>query len=166
MINACYTKAFELGEQLKQHSIKLAVAESCTGGLLAASLTDVSGSSVWFDRGFVTYSNQAKHEMLGVSEHILDTTGAVSEATVCAMAKGAIQYSDARLSVAISGIAGPTGGTPDKPVGTVWIAWASLHQPTHATCYTFSGDRDGIRKAAVLEALVGLIKRMSSDDLP
>ena len=165
-MKTCYAKAQELGEQLKQQGLKLAVAESCTGGLLAASLTDVSGSSAWFDRGFVTYSNQAKHEMLGVSEHTLNIDGAVSETTVRAMAEGAILHSNAHLSVAISGIAGPTGGTSDKPVGTVWLAWAGARQPTHAACYTFSGDRDDIRKATVLEALVGLIKRMSTYDTP
>jgi nicotinamide-nucleotide amidase len=150
--------ANKLSLQLKNQQLKLAVAESCTGGSLAAILTSLSGSSAWFDCGFVTYSNQAKQQMLGVSESILNSDGAVSEATACAMASGALKYSHADFSVAITGIAGPTGGTDTKPVGTVWIAWAESKQPVIATCYTFSGNRDAVRKAAVIEALQGLIK--------
>ncbi len=151
-----------LAETLKQFNLKLAVAESCTGGMLSSLLTSIPGSSGWYDRGFVTYTNQAKHEMLGVPQHILDTFGAVSEASARAMAEGAIQHSDAEVSVAITGIAGPTGGTPDKPVGTVWIAWAGARAPTHAVCFTFSGNRENIRKATVHEALKGLKKRLST----
>ncbi len=158
-MSTCLQLTKALGTQLKKNQLTLAVAESCTGGSLAAALTAMPGSSSWFDRGFVTYSNQAKQEMLGVQTHILQTHGAVSEATVCKMAEGAIHQSDAHLSVAISGIAGPDGGTADKPVGTVWIAFAGLRQPTKAVCYTFLGNRQAIREAAVLKALEGLIKR-------
>ncbi len=148
-----------LGDQLKKDNLKLAVAESCTGGSLASTLTAIANSSQWFDRGFVTYSNEAKKEILNVSEQTLQFDGAVSEATVRAMAEGAIHYSDAHLSVAISGIAGPGGGTPEKPVGTVWIAFAGLKQPTSAHYYTFQGSRAAVREAAVIEALKGLIQR-------
>jgi len=151
--------AHTLGELLKKNLQQLTVAESCTGGSLAAELTAISGSSHWFDRGFVTYSNQAKKELLSVTEQILQIDGAVSEATVRAMAEGAIHQSAAHLSVAISGIAGPHGGTQEKPVGTVWIAFSGLGQPTAATCYTFEGDRTAVREAAVQEALKGLIQR-------
>ncbi|MDF1645991.1 MAG: RNA 2',3'-cyclic phosphodiesterase [Legionellaceae bacterium] len=158
-MNTALKLAKKLGEQLQKNHLQLTVAESCTGGSLAATLTSISGSSHWFDRGFVTYSNHAKKEILGVSEHTLHFDGAVSEATVRAMAEGAIRHSDAQLSVAISGIAGPDGGTQAKPVGTVWIAWSGLKQPTIATCYTFSGDRIAVREVAVLKALKGLIQR-------
>ncbi len=158
--------AEQLGEQLKTQGMQLTVAESCTGGSLAAALTAIPGSSHWFDRGFVTYSNHAKKEILGVLEQTLHFDGAVSEATVRAMAEGAVQNSDAHLSVAISGIAGPDGGTQDKPVGTVWIAWAGLRQATNAICYTFPGDRIAIREAAVVKALNGLIKRASAYSAP
>jgi 2'-5' RNA ligase len=159
------TLTHTLGEQLKKNHVQLSVAESCTGGSLAAALTAISGSSHWFDRGFVTYSNQAKKELLGVTEQTLHTDGAVSEATVRAMAEGAIFQSDAHLSVAISGIAGPDGGTHTKPVGTVWIAFSGLRQPTKAICYTFKGDRAKIRETAVLEALKGLIKRVKAHQM-
>ncbi|MCH9756422.1 MAG: RNA 2',3'-cyclic phosphodiesterase [Gammaproteobacteria bacterium] len=158
-MNSILKLAEQLGEQLKTEHMQLTVAESCTGGSLAAALTAIPGSSHWFERGFVTYSNHAKKEILNVSEQTLHFDGAVSEATVCAMAEGAIQNSDAHLSVAISGIAGPDGGTETKPVGTVWIAWAGLRKPTKATCYTFPGDRIAVREAAVLKALEGLLKR-------
>jgi 2'-5' RNA ligase len=149
----------QLGQQLKTHQLQLTVAESCTGGSLAAALTAISGSSNWFDRGFITYSNHAKQEVLGVPKQILDLDGAVSEATVRAMAEGAIYHSDAHMSVSISGIAGPDGGTTTKPVGTVWIAWAGGNQPTEASCFTLTGSRIDIREAAVLKAIKGLIKR-------
>lgn len=164
------TSLFELAEQLGNllttHHIRLTVAESCTGGGLASALTAIPGSSHWFERGFITYSNEAKQEMLGVSETILQTEGAVSEATVCAMAMGAIRESHAQLSVAISGIAGPSGGTTEKPVGTVWIAWSGLRQPTIAHCYTFSGNRDTIRSAAVFTSIQGLIERVRTYQQP
>lgn len=152
--------AVQLGEQLKHHGLLLAVAESCTGGGLAATLTSIPGSSEWFDRGFVTYSNGAKQDMLGVPKHTLLHDGAVSEATARAMAEGCIQKSAAGLSIAITGIAGPGGGSEEKPVGTVWIACAGTQQKTTATCYYFDGDREKIRKKAQLKALEMLIHRV------
>jgi nicotinamide-nucleotide amidase len=151
--------AKQLGGVLLKSKFHCAVAESCTGGSLAAAITDIAGSSQWFDRGFVTYTNKSKEEMLGVSSSILSTHGAVSEATACAMAEGAIINSNAEVSVAITGIAGPGGGSLDKPVGTVWIAWAKKLQPTHAQCYHFEGDRAAVRKQSVKVALEGMLQR-------
>lgn len=136
----------------------LVCAESCTGGGIAAALTDVAGSSAWFDRGFVTYSNQAKQDMLGISPDTLAGFGAVSRETVIEMARGALARSRAQLSVAVSGIAGPGGGTPDKPVGTVWLAWAT-GTDVAAACELFDGDRAAVRAAAVDAALRGLLER-------
>lgn len=154
--------AMQLAKQLKARALCLAVAESCTGGGLAAILTSISGSSAWFDRGFVTYSNDAKHEMLGVSENTLAHEGAVSEATARAMAEGCIYHSAADLSIAITGIAGPAGGTKTKPVGTVWIACAGARLPTQANCYHFKGNREAVRKAAELQALEILLARVEA----
>lgn len=151
--------ADRLGKILLRRKLRCAVAESCTGGSLAAAMTDIAGSSQWFDRGFVTYTNQAKTELLSVPVDVIVSQGAVSEATVRAMAQGAIACSDAQVSIAISGIAGPGGGSSDKPVGTVWIAWAGDLQPTHAQCYVFKGDRTMVRQQAVQVALEGLIRR-------
>lgn len=153
-----YELAIKLGEILIQRNACCAVAESCTGGALAAAITDIAGSSQWFERGFVTYSNQSKQQMLGVPEQTILVHGAVSEPVVRAMAEGVLQHSRADVSVSISGIAGPAGGSKDKPVGTVWIAWASLGQPTIAQCFLFAGDRLAIRQQAVWIALDGLIK--------
>ena len=151
--------ADRLGNVLLKRKLRCAVAESCTGGSLAAAITDIAGSSQWFDRGFVTYSNKAKEEALAVCAEVISSEGAVSEATVRAMVHGAILNSDAEVSVAITGIAGPAGGSPEKPVGTVWIAWAGDLQPTRAQCYVFKGDRTAIRQQAVQMALEGLIQR-------
>lgn len=150
--------AQELGEQLLAHHWYCAVAESCTGGRLAAAITEIPGSSQWFDRGFITYTNQAKIDLLGVADTILSTDGAVSEATVRAMAIGALKESDADLTCAISGVAGPGGGSIEKPVGLVWIAWASRDGVTEAASYYFKGDRFTVRTQAVEAALDGLIK--------
>lgn len=149
----------QLGNELLDKGLKIATAESCTGGWVAKVITDVPGSSAWFDCGFVTYSNVAKQTMLGVSEAVLLQHGAVSEATVRAMAEGALTHSLADLSVAISGIAGPGGGTPTKPVGTVWLAWAWRGQATQAHHHLFSGDREAVRVQAVMAALEGLLAR-------
>ncbi len=146
-----------LGQVLVQRNLKCVVAESCTGGSLAAAITDIPGCSAWFDRGFVTYSNKAKEEMLGVSSQVIALEGAVSEATVRAMAIGAIQNSEAQVSIAITGIAGPGGGGPEKPVGTVWIASALDLKSVTAQCYVFKGDRAAIRQQAVQFALDGLL---------
>jgi len=148
----------QLGGLLQRRGWWLACAESCTGGGIAAALTDVAGSSAWFDRGFVTYSNEAKQEMLGVSAETLAHHGAVSRETVLEMARGALAHSRAQLSVAVSGIAGPTGGTPDKPVGTVWIAWATADGGS-AVCEHFPGDRAAVRAATIDSALNGLVER-------
>lgn len=151
--------AKQLGNALLQHKLYCAVAESCTGGSLSAAITNIAGSSQWFDRGFITYTNQAKEEMLGVPGQVISTHGAVSEATACAMAQGVIANSNADVSAAITGIAGPSGGSIEKPVGTVWIAWASNLQPVHAQCYLFKGDRAAIREQSVIVALEGMIQR-------
>lgn len=148
----------ELAQALIQRQWYVACAESCTGGGIATALTDVAGSSGWFDRAFVTYSNAAKREMLGVSAATLDRHGAVSRATVTEMAQGALAQSRAQLSVAVSGIAGPGGGSPDKPVGTVWLAWATERR-TEAIEAHFAGDRLAVRAATVDMALQGLLQR-------
>ncbi len=148
--------ACQLGELLLQKGWVLATAESCTGGWIAKIITDIPGSSRWFERGFVTYTNIAKQEMLGIRAETLEEFGAVSEQTVQEMARGALMRSHARLSVAVSGIAGPGGATPGKPVGTVWFAWAVAGGPeeTHKEC--FDGDREAVRQKAVWVALEGL----------
>jgi nicotinamide-nucleotide amidase len=130
----------------------LATAESCTGGLIAGACTDLAGSSDWFERGFVTYSNQAKTEMLGVDAQLIDTHGAVSEPVARAMAQGALQHSRAQVSVAVTGVAGPGGGSTDKPVGTVWFAWA-LPWGVTSEVQHFAGDRAAVRAATVAHAL-------------
>lgn len=139
--------------------ITVALAESCTGGLIAGAITDVAGSSGWFDRGFVTYSNEAKVEMLGVRPETLAAHGAVSEATAREMAAGALERSRADIAVAVTGVAGPAGGTPDKPVGLVCFAWACRHAPAEARTERFGGDRAEVRAATVDAALQGLIER-------
>jgi nicotinamide-nucleotide amidase len=136
----------------------LAVAESCTGGWLAKCCTDLAGSSAWFDRGYVTYSNQSKQEALGIDPNIISNHGAVSKHTAIAMALGVIHHSHASLSVAITGIAGPDGGTSDKPVGTVWIAWAKSDLSVEVTCHLFKGNRKHVRMQAVMAALKGILK--------
>ncbi len=148
-----------LAVRLQASRKMLACAESCTGGWIAKVLTDMPGSSAWFDRGFVTYSNLAKQEMLGVSRQTLDDCGAVSRETVLEMARGALAHSAADYSVAVSGIAGPGGGSPDKPVGTVWIAWAG-EGFAEAVCEHFQGDREAVRAATVRTALQGLLDRL------
>ena len=147
----------ELAAQLRRRGWWLACAESCTGGGIAAALTELAGSSAWFECGYVTYSNRAKQEMLGVSEQTLARHGAVSRETVLEMATGALLRSQVQLSVAVSGIAGPGGGTPEKPVGTVWFAWAT-REAAVADCRVFSGDRAQVRGAAVDAALQGLLE--------
>ncbi len=152
--------AEELGHCLQQQNLMLATAESCTGGWIAQAITAIARSSVWFDRGFVTYSNTAKQEMLGVSQKTLATEGAVSEATVLAMVKGALARSQAQVAIAVSGIAGPGGGTSTKPVGTVWIAYGLPHTAGYAKCYLFDGDRTQIRQQVVITALQDLLENL------
>jgi len=148
--------AKQVGQFLLEKGWKLVIAESCTGGGLGEQITSISGSSKWFDRGFITYSNQAKIEMLGVSPQTLEENGAVSEETVLEMAAGALKQSSAQLSIAISGIAGPDGGTPDKPVGTVWIGWATAKN-VRAEKYLLNGDRQAIRRQAIEISLKGIL---------
>lgn len=147
-----------IGERLRARKLLLATAESCTGGWVSQAITAIAGSSAWFDRGFVTYSNEAKQQLLDVPAGLLEIggPGAVSEETVLAMTAGAIANSRARVAVAVSGIAGPDGGSPDKPVGTVWIAW-QWEQRRLARKFQFSGDRTAVREASVLAALEGLL---------
>jgi len=149
--------AAQVGGALKSHGLKLATAESCTGGGVAYAITDVAGSSAWFERGFITYSNLAKQQMLGVSEATLIQHGAVSEAVVREMVAGALANSAAQLALAVSGIAGPEGGTPDKPVGTVWFAWGIKHGATHAQRHQIDGNRAAVRAQAVRVALQGAL---------
>ena len=152
--------AVRVGAALRASGRVLATAESCTGGLIAGAITDVAGSSAWFDRGFVTYSNPAKVEMLGVRPRTLATAGAVSEATAAEMAAGALARSRADVAVAVTGIAGPDGGTPDKPVGTVCFAWTRRGAPSITATHHFPGDRAAVRAATVAMALQGLIDRL------
>jgi nicotinamide-nucleotide amidase len=156
--------AQKLGERLSQQQKRCAVAESCTGGLLSAMITDIPGSSHWFDRGYITYSNQAKIDMLAVPSTLLETDGAVSESVVTAMAEGALTKASVDMTVAISGIAGPAGGTPLKPVGLVWLAWAARGQPTNAQSYHLIGDRAAVRAQSVCKALEGLINRIKEKE--
>lgn len=148
--------AVETGKLLQDRGLTLATAESCTGGGLSYWLTSVPGSSAWFERGFVTYSNSAKIDVLGVSSETLEEFGAVSEEVVSEMADGALNFSPADVSIAITGIAGPDGGTKDKPVGTVWLAWS--HSMTTLTKqYHFKGDRQSVRQQAIEQALSVLL---------
>lgn len=151
----------ELAERLARvllaRGFKLAAAESCTGGWIAKCLTDIPGSSDWFERGFVTYSNSAKQDSLGVSAETLSLHGAVSEQTVREMAAGVLRHSQAQVALAVSGVAGPAGGSADKPVGTVWFGWAWPDRSVTAQCCHFDGDREAVRRAAVATALKGLL---------
>jgi nicotinamide-nucleotide amidase len=148
--------ARQLGERLLAAGVLAATAESCTGGWIAKCLTDVAGSSAWFDRGFVTYSNAAKQEMLGVREETLAGQGAVSESTVREMVAGCLARSRAGVAVAVSGIAGPSGATPGKPVGTVWLAWGVRGGDVRTERRLYAGDRDAVRRQTVARAIAGL----------
>ena len=148
-----------LARELKARSLMMARAESCTGGLIAGACTDLSGSSDWFERGFVTYSNAAKHELLGVPVALIEQHGAVSEPVARAMASGALAHSPAQLAVAVTGVAGPTGGSADKPVGTVWFGWATP-DGVFSEHRRFDGDRAAVRQATVRHALAGLLQRL------
>ncbi|MCB1628366.1 MAG: CinA family protein [Xanthomonadales bacterium] len=154
--DALYALAATVGQQLLGRRLKLATAESCTGGWVAKVVTEVPGSSDWFDAAFVAYSYEAKEAMLGVDRRILERFGAVSEEAVLEMVRGALSRSRANVALAITGIAGPTGGTPDKPVGTVWLAWGFGHHPPEAKVFRFGGDRDAIRRETVRAAFEGL----------
>ncbi|MGR9115018.1 MAG: CinA family protein [Gammaproteobacteria bacterium] len=151
--------AERLGHRLKERGFKIATAESCTGGGIAQAITEIPGSSEWFDRSFVTYSNAAKIQMLGVKPETLVHYGAVSAETAKEMVEGALLRSEADGAVAVTGIAGPGGGTESKPVGTVFIAWQWRGQTARISKFLFSGDRRQIRQATVKAALDGIISR-------
>jgi nicotinamide-nucleotide amidase len=156
--------AESVGAALKQKGLVLATAESCTGGGIAEAITEIAGSSAWFDCAFVTYSYESKVALLGVSQTDLERYGAVSEPIVRQMASGALARSRAHVAIAVSGIAGPTGGLPDKPVGTVWIAWSNREGDKNnsiiSTCYHFSGDRHAVREQTVTKALEELLHNL------
>lgn len=155
--------ASELGERLKARGWRLATAESCTGGWLAKCITDVAGSSDWFDRGFVCYSNDAKRDMLDVEPCTLDQHGAVSEPVASELALGAQREARVEVAVAVTGIAGPGGGSTEKPVGTVWFGFA-WPDGVETECRRFEGDRESVRRATVAHALRTLVQRMDHDD--
>jgi nicotinamide-nucleotide amidase len=148
-----------LAERLLDLKWMMATAESCTGGMIAAHCTDLAGSSAWFERGFVTYSNEAKTELLGVPASLIAQDGAVSQSVARAMALGACHRSKAHISVAVTGIAGPAGGSAEKPVGTVWLAWC-VGGMAQTEMRLFPGDRAQIRQATTQAALEGLLKRL------
>jgi nicotinamide-nucleotide amidase len=162
----------QLASSLEHHGWMLATAESCTGGMISARCTDLPGSSEWFERGFVTYSNEAKHELLGVDHTLIETHGAVSEQVAQAMALGALRHSHAQVALAVTGVAGPSGGSKDKPIGTVWFAWAlpSETGPTLGaeTAWVktevkhFAGGRAAVREATVQHALLTLLTWMEA----
>jgi nicotinamide-nucleotide amidase len=154
------TLAIELGEVLKARNLTLALAESCTGGLVAATVTDIAGSSAWFDCGFVTYSNESKIEMLGVRAETLEKYGAVSEQIATVMAHGALKNSHAQIAGSITGIAGPDGGSKEKPVGTVCFAWVGSKLPLSTTTKRFFGNRQEVRQQAAIAMMSGLIERL------
>ena len=152
-----------LAKLLQLNNLKLATAESCTGGLLSKLVTDLSGSSSWFSRGLVTYSNLSKQEILGVNLETLEKYGAVSQQTVEAMVDGLFASDEVSIGVSISGIAGPDGGTTEKPIGTVWIAWRLQSGAATSQCFLFAGNRDQVRQQAALEAIKGLISLLKAD---
>jgi len=155
--------AAELGRRLASRRALVTAAESCTGGLVAGAITSIPGSSGWFQRGFVTYSNEAKTEMLGVPAETLARHGAVSEETARSMAEGALRAGRANYAVAITGVAGPDGGTPAKPVGMVCFGWAALDGSTTSTTKRLPGDRAAVRHASVIVALQGIIDKIGPE---
>ena len=157
-----YKLAEEVGAALKARGLMLASAESCTGGWVSEAVTMVPGSSDWFERGFVTYTYISKREMLGVKEATLENRGAVSEEVVREMAQGALARSHAQVAVAVSGVAGPGGGTPEKPVGTVCFAWGMKDGKPRSETMRFSGDRESVRRQSVEHALKGVLALLRS----
>lgn len=157
-----YSQGLSLARQLQDKQLKVATAESCTGGLIAGLLTELPGSSLWFERGFVTYSNLAKEDMLSVDASLIQTYGAVSQQVAEAMALGALRHSAAQLSLAVTGVAGPGGGSLEKPVGTVWFAWArkpDFVQSLH--CYFPDASRQQVRHLSCIQAVEGLISLLN-----
>lgn len=163
MDSELYRLAESVGRTLKQKDLMLASAESCTGGWIGEAVTAVAGSSEWFERGFITYSNAAKQEMLGVLAGTLEMHGAVSEQTVLEMAAGALLYSRASIAVSVSGVAGPGGGTATKPVGMVCIGWCVRNSAPIAVTHHFAGDREAVRRQSVVVALEGVLKAVIRD---
>ena len=157
--------ATAVGERLRDARLSLVTAESCTGGWIAKVVTDIPGSSDWFDCGMATYSYEAKQALLGVRPETLEFHGAVSRETVLEMVAGALVHSGGGVAVAVTGIAGPTGGTPDKPVGTVWIAWKRRGGYPMADVFHFDGDREAVRRQTVAAVLGGLLERLDSHRL-
>ena len=153
--------ALDVASEALQQKLMLVAAESCTGGWIAKVLTDLPGSSAWFHAGVVTYSYEAKEALLGVNPKTLEASGAVSEETALEMVSGALARFGAGVAVAVTGIAGPSGGTPDKPVGTVWISWKRRGGYGHAQLFHFSGDREAVRRKTVAAALTGLRKTLT-----
>jgi nicotinamide-nucleotide amidase len=165
MSNDLLSLADQLGRQLKEKGQMLALAESCTGGWIAQSVTEIAGSSAWFDRGFVTYSNAAKVGMLGVRESTLEQYGAVSPQTASEMVAGALKFSEADIALAVTGIAGPGGGTAEKPVGLVFIAWQRRGQSCHCLEQHFEGGRNAVRRQTVQKALQCLLGEYQTDSI-
>jgi nicotinamide-nucleotide amidase len=162
-LNAFEAEVLRLADALRSRRMKLSCAESCTGGLIAAACTAIAGSSDWFERGFVTYSNESKSDMLAVAPTLIASHGAVSREVARAMAEGALKHSRADVSVAVTGIAGPGGATPGKPVGTVWLAIARLDVETQSELLQLSGDRTAIREQTVHHALQRLVALVAAD---
>ena len=155
----------QVGQVLVKHQSMVVTAESCTGGMIAEALTSIGGSTAWFDRAYITYSYESKKEMLGVSEMTIQKKGAVSQQCVEEMALGALQQSHAKVSVSCSGIAGPTGASLDKPIGTVWLAWAIQGQDAVISeRFLFSGDRQAVREKTTEAALKGILKLLGNLD--
>ena len=156
--------AREVGDTLLLNHLVLTTVESCTGGWVAEAITSIAGSSSWFERGFVTYSNEAKQELVGVRKETLLQYGAVSREVACEMSLGGIDASRADLAVAVTGIAGPDGGTLQKPVGTVWVAWGNRSGKVREELFQFDGDRESVRRATVEQSLVGILEFLKSSD--
>ena len=155
--------AQQLGECMKAKGLKLASAESCTGGWLAKIITDIPGSSAWFTGAVVCYSNESKHSLLGVDENTLNEFGAVSGDTVLQMSDGLFSHTDADVAVSVSGIAGPDGGSDDKPVGLVWLSWGKRDKSVFANPFNFDGDREEVRKLSIKQALNNLLDLLVCD---
>ena len=155
------TLASQLGKLLEARDLKITTAESCTGGGISEAITAISGSSAWFEYGFVTYANSAKQTLLGVSSKSLEAYGAVSEQVVMEMALGALERSGADIAIAVRGIAGPGGGSLEKPIGTVWLAWAKRGEGVSASMFSLTGDRLQVRSQAVAEGMLGAIRNLA-----
>ena len=151
--------ADRLGKRLSANDFTIATAESCTGGGIAQAITAIAGSSAWFEGGIITYSNQMKHQLLAVSEDVLIEHGAVSQLVVEAMAHGVAEVCDSQVSVAVSGVAGPGGGSAEKPVGTVWIGWW-INGQLFSECHRYDGDREMVRYQTIMDALAGVLDRL------